>query len=236
MTCEVRSHVLMLPTYILVNKMLFISASQAKGTWGKLRNCFSNALKRRNAHKSGQAAKKYIPWKYEMQMAFLQPYMDSRQTHSNLSQAENASQYLQLPEEEFQIIEDSELENTEEHEGNERETGDILSVSSHSTNAENTSQSLPRNQQTPQRKKRPNPADEIVQIMKKKLELRIQKVSQRPENSPLLNNLNETDMFYLSMSKTVQKLPPLEQVHIRMELCRLVSEAEMSQLKSLNDN
>lgn len=43
-------------------------------------------------------------------------------------------------------------------------------------------------------------------------------------------------MFYLSMSKTVQKLPPLEQVRIRMELCRLVSEAEMSQLKSLHED
>lgn len=72
--------------------------------------------------------------------------------------------------------------------------------------------------------------------MKKNADLRSQKLSQRPENNTLSSNLNETDMFYLSMSKTVQKLPPFEQVRIRMELCRLVSEAEMSQLKSLNDN
>lgn len=65
--------------YILVTTIFFILASQAKDTWSKLRNCYSNALKRRNAHKSGQAAKKYVPWKYEMQMAFLQPYMDTRQ-------------------------------------------------------------------------------------------------------------------------------------------------------------
>lgn len=64
--------------------------------------------------------------------------------------------------------EDSELENAEELDGDETEGGESLSVTSPSENKENTSQSRPRNKQLSQRKKRPNPTEEIVEIMKKK--------------------------------------------------------------------
>lgn len=47
-------------------------------------------------------------------------------------------------------------------------------------------------------------------------------------------NLDSTEMFYLSMAKTVKKLPIIEQARIRMELCRLISEAEIRNLSSGN--
>lgn len=67
----------------------------------------------------------------------------------------------------------------------------------------------------------------MVQVLKNKSELEMQ----RAENK-FSNNLNATDMFYLSMSRTIQKLPELDQVRIRMELCKLVSDTEICQIQA----
>lgn len=52
--------------------MLFL-AEKAKDLWDKLRRCFYNAMSRRGDKKSGQAAKKMTPWKYEHQKSFILP-------------------------------------------------------------------------------------------------------------------------------------------------------------------
>lgn len=57
--------------------MLFL-AEKAKDLWDKLRRCFCNAVSRRRDKKSGQAAKKMTPWKYEHQMSFILPYLENR--------------------------------------------------------------------------------------------------------------------------------------------------------------
>nr|XP_049693457.1 transcription factor Adf-1-like [Helicoverpa armigera] len=58
---------------------------KCKDNWNKLRSCYVNALKCRKNKKSGQAAQFVPPWKYEERMSFLQPYMESRSTTTNLS-------------------------------------------------------------------------------------------------------------------------------------------------------
>lgn len=57
---------------------IFISGSVAKGKWDKLRRCFCNVRHRRREEiKTGIASKKSL-WKYELQMSFIIPFMDSR--------------------------------------------------------------------------------------------------------------------------------------------------------------
>lgn len=62
--------------YIIV----YIFRVAGKGVMGKIRTLlFYNTLKNRTKGKSGQAAKKYIAWKYEKEMSFIQPHFDTRQ-------------------------------------------------------------------------------------------------------------------------------------------------------------
>ncbi|CAK1590193.1 unnamed protein product [Parnassius mnemosyne] len=68
-----------------IDDLLSQLAEKCKDDWNKLRNSYVNALKRRKNKKSGQAAQFIPPWKYEAQMSFLQPFMESRSTTTNLS-------------------------------------------------------------------------------------------------------------------------------------------------------
>ncbi|KAI8441074.1 hypothetical protein MSG28_009338 [Choristoneura fumiferana] len=63
---------------------LHITVEECKERWRKLRNCFTNALKRR-LKKSGQALTNIVPWKYYAQMKFLLPHVEGRRSITNLS-------------------------------------------------------------------------------------------------------------------------------------------------------
>ncbi|KAB0800405.1 hypothetical protein PPYR_06145 [Photinus pyralis] len=200
------------------------SASQVKDMWSKLRNCYSNALKRRKFKKSGQAAKKYTPWKYEDEMSFLQPYFDTRPTQENLE--EHQSQAVEL----LHTANDNEEDNATE-EGNEDNDSDVDddNLERSSTSTVSTQSHITHNAPKvdhPRAKRTKNAADEMVSIMKKNAEQRMKKADAK-ENS----KLDESDMFYLSMSKNAKKLPEMDQAWIRLEICKLVSEAQMRHLQ-----
>ncbi|CAG5029833.1 unnamed protein product [Parnassius apollo] len=52
------------------------------------------------------------------------------------------------------------------------------------------------------------------------------------ENRKKKQELDEVDTFFLSMSKTMKKLPRLDQIRIKMDLLKAISEAEIKQLES----
>ncbi|KAL3278534.1 hypothetical protein HHI36_024238 [Cryptolaemus montrouzieri] len=58
------------------------SVEEVKNKWGKLRNCYTNALKRRS-RKSGQVTTNMVPWKFEKQMEFLLPHLERKSTSTN---------------------------------------------------------------------------------------------------------------------------------------------------------
>lgn len=66
--------------FLLFEKMsIFFLGNIAKQKWEKLRRCFCNARNRRKEEtKSGMASKKNSVWKYEPQMSFIIPYLESR--------------------------------------------------------------------------------------------------------------------------------------------------------------
>uniref|UniRef100_A0A6P7FTP1 Uncharacterized protein LOC114333893 n=1 Tax=Diabrotica virgifera virgifera TaxID=50390 RepID=A0A6P7FTP1_DIAVI len=137
-------------------------------------------------------------------MSFLIPSLEMRETCSNLETRTNDENILVEPDFEEHLTEL--LDDIEEL--TERERDEQISP------CYSPATSL----------KCQNPAHEMVQIMKKNAE----NYMKRYDND--VNNLDEVDMFYLSMAKTVKKLPPLEQAKIRMTLCQLVSEAEIRKI------
>ncbi|GFY66608.1 uncharacterized protein TNIN_403481 [Trichonephila inaurata madagascariensis] len=116
-----------------IGKDLGIPASQCKDMWRKLRNCYLNAINRRQ--------NKNIPkWKYEDEMSFLLPFIDVRSRRNGYRMFK---QYEQA----------------------------------------------------------------------------------RPVH-------DETEMFFLSISETVKRLPAVDQARIKMEVCKLVYESEIRQLEA----
>ncbi|CAF4927316.1 unnamed protein product [Pieris macdunnoughi] len=85
------------------NEVSVTPLEEVKNKWSKLRNCFTNALKRRRK-KSGQTAAKAVPWKFEKQMGFLLPYVEGRSTVTNLSKSNDGDSTQDF---EYQFSEES---------------------------------------------------------------------------------------------------------------------------------
>jgi hypothetical protein len=77
------------------------------------------------------------------------------------------------------------------------------------------------------RKNNDDSAKKIVEIMKANANFRKEKFEQKHA----IPQFDETDMFYLSMAKIAKRLPSTDQARSRMEVCRMVSEAEIKQME-----
>lgn len=77
---------------------------ECKEKWKKLRDCFRKAIKARKI-KSGAAAQKIRPWKFEQQMAFLLPHIEERTQVSSVPSP--ASQTTEKPDD---IADDEEID------------------------------------------------------------------------------------------------------------------------------
>ncbi|CAK1590191.1 unnamed protein product [Parnassius mnemosyne] len=66
-------------------------------------------------------------------------------------------------------------------------------------------------------------------MMKSSHDLRIHKHHSKQQED---NMTDETDLFFLSMSKAVKKLPKLDQTKIKLDLHTAVSEAEIRKLQT----
>ena len=88
---------------MLKNKSLLlffvVSAETAKDTWEKLWRCFLNALHRQQNTKSGNGVKKIVPWRFGLEMSFLLPSLDTKNTQSNVQKEENLED-IQIDEQE----------------------------------------------------------------------------------------------------------------------------------------
>ncbi|KAF9407527.1 hypothetical protein HW555_012483, partial [Spodoptera exigua] len=182
-----------------------VSIEKCKDNWAKLRNAYCSALKRRKT-KSGQAATQGTPWKYEDQMGFLRPYMEMRNTKTNLIPPSSPSTSVEtitseLPAESPEVPESPPDFRSESQQSN---------LSSYS-------------QRSSSSKKKPDLAD-IYDMMKTQHSLRQQK-----QQSKL--DLDETDMFFLSMSKAVKALPKLDQTKIKLDLHMAISQAEIRNIE-----
>ncbi|CAG4936720.1 unnamed protein product [Parnassius apollo] len=102
---------------------------------------------------------------------------------------------------------------------------------SESTQSDNSRPATPHtgsssHSQQPVRK--PNLQD-LYDMMKSSHDLRIHKHHSKQQQD---NMTDETDLFFLSMSKAVKKLPKLDQTKIKLDLHTAVSQAEIRKLQT----
>ncbi|VVC24938.1 MADF domain [Cinara cedri] len=225
-----------------IGRELQISGNEAKLRWNKLRRCYCNARNRRRVDtKSGIASKKKNYWKYEKQMSFILPFLENRKTHENLNesqaslglvteQGDLAEKFgeeidLQSPSDEFSHM-DVEIERNADANSDAIEkttSNDAKSVKKHY-------KAIKRNKK--QKCITDSPVKQMVDILKDSSALRkrrFEEKSVRPEISKTvpLQNMDDTDMFFLSMSKMTKQLPKVEQARIKLALSNSVLSAEV---------
>lgn len=76
--------------------------------------------------------------------------------------------------------------------------------------------------------RKPNLQD-LYDMMKSSHDLRIHKHNSKQQQDDMTD---ETDLFFLSMSKAVKKLPKLDQTKIKLDLHTAVSQAEIRKLQT----
>lgn len=85
-----------------------------------------------------------------------------------------------------------------------------------------------------QRRSTDTPSQQMVQILKENAELRKRKYEEKNSIRPLqsrttsiLENLDDTDLFFLSMAKMTKQMPKYEQAQIKLALSNSVLSAEL---------
>lgn len=198
-----------------VGRDMNLPASKCREIWSKLRNCYTNALKRRIIAQNGQPLKKYPKWKYADQMSFLVPYMVMRANQdANSSDISDAA---------YETQHDNYLDDSSQHQDADYRSQGAFELYPCSPSVGSG-----------QKRKKPTEisAEEMFQILETNASMQKEKDLKKLD----IPNLDSTEMFYLSMAKTVKKLPIIEQARIRMELCRLISEAEIRNLSTGNSS
>ncbi|KAJ8936729.1 hypothetical protein NQ318_007089 [Aromia moschata] len=213
-------------------------AENAKEKWNKLRRCFWNAINRRRCKKSGRASRKLIPWKFQHQMQFLLPFLESRATHGNIEEYESQMSHNSIS---ADLKQEYDIQNEE----NEDLTVDMETENEHSlvetdtTEEQNVGKEKSDNEtievlENLKRQKRAkldvhNPVQQIIEIMKENANLKKAKYENKIAYNKSISvpDMDETDMFFLSMSRMTKQLPRFEQSKIKLALSNVVLQAEM---------
>ncbi|XP_035209649.1 uncharacterized protein LOC118184107 [Stegodyphus dumicola] len=173
--------------------------------WRKLRNCYLNAINRRQG--------KNIPkWKYEDEMSFLLPFIEIRSPENDTELHSQSSSLSNL--------------SVSYNEGN-------VDNSMFSEREDSPEMILPGTSNLIPKKEPEDEMHDVLPAPKRKINFRRDRVVERPVSNTVHD---ETEMFFLSISETVKRLPPIDQAKIKMELCKLVYEAEIRQLESRSGN
>ncbi|XP_038210365.1 uncharacterized protein LOC119831164 [Zerene cesonia] len=187
-----------------ISKQLNIPVDDIKTKWSKLRNCYTNALKRRRKNSSLAQS---TPWKYEQTMKFLLPYMISRKRRSTSGVDNNVILYdFDSLKEEPCSDDDRPLSRTSSHVSDPIECNVYKSPSP----------------------SRQNENDELVDRSSIKVINRLNDVNRKRKYE-----MDENDYFFLSMSMQLKKLPESDQADIKFKLHKLIYEAEKERLNSV---
>ncbi|GFU15337.1 BESS domain-containing protein [Nephila pilipes] len=182
-----------------IGKDLGIPASQCKDMWRKLRNCYLNAINRRQ--------NKNIPkWKYEDEMSFLLPFIDVRSSDNDMELHSQSSGINNI--------------SGSYHEG-------TIDNSMLSEREDSSEMILPETSSFVPKKEPDDENMDIMSIARRRTTFRAFK--QYEQTRPVHD---ETEMFFLSISETVKRLPAVDQARIKMEVCKLVYESEIRQLEA----
>ncbi|XP_076672095.1 uncharacterized protein LOC143371109 isoform X2 [Andrena cerasifolii] len=221
-----------------IGRELKIPGNKAKECWDKLRRCFCNAKnRRRDDTKNGTASKKKSCWKYEQQMSFIIPFLESRKTHGKLNRSQTSVNLATEPE---GVSEKSKAElrhidlDTESELGiQDNQAADDEAAFNDAGTIETRYEAMKLLHNKKQKQQIDTPAQQMVHILEESSAVRkrpYEEGSMRPKTSKttsLLETLDDTDMFFLSMSRMTKQLPKVEQSQIKLALSNSVLLAEV---------
>jgi len=156
-----------------------------------------------------------VPWRFDLEMSFLLPSLETKNTQSNIQKEENLED-VQTDEQE---TDEPEVNIYEIPEGQGNITREETSSASHVDSHTQGYFSMKRKQQA-----RDSTIQQVVNVMKENSYLR----QRRHEEKTTIRDMDETDMFFLSMAKMTKKLPSLEQAKIKLQLSQAVLHAQIA--------
>ena len=181
----------------------FFTAETIRITWDKLRRCYINAINRRRNKREVQ--KKISHWKYEQEMSFLLPFINTRKTHEKIK--------------EETFLENQNFEEIDYSQDQDCVSEKVFVESSEISSRPQTEELDPNIQQWDHINKR-----ELSASSGSESDLKDNRVFNKYKK---VEELDETDMFYLSMARMSKTLPLLEQAQIKLQLSNSVLQAQI---------
>ncbi|KAL4101263.1 hypothetical protein QTP88_021283 [Uroleucon formosanum] len=219
-----------------IGKELKISGNLAKQRWENLSRSFCNARnRRRDESKSGSAYKKKSSWKFEQQMSFIIPFLESRKTQGNLNESNLFAEPENLSEESEaeDLASFSPLNRENEQDSQADQTSDFHSAFKESDILEKRNEPVETLKRFKKQKQHTTPAGQLVELIKESSALRKRQHEEKKTHQAaikpdsVLDTLDDTDLFFLGMSRMMKQLPKVEQSQIKLQLSNSVLSAEI---------
>ncbi|VEN55267.1 unnamed protein product [Callosobruchus maculatus] len=194
--------------------------SACKEKWSRLRDNYRKALRFRKG-KSGDAAVKTKPYKFEAEMSFLKKYLPDRDQKTNLTEPSTSAVNSPIPSED---AEDDRMGDTENL-SDDSEPGTPITPSNNSSLFQATPTAPPRS--APKRKKvqpENTQPSSVAGVLEKYLRT----------HAPTNSKGNSLTQFFLAMADTAQSFPPEVQIDVKGKIFNIIQEAEFKCLQLRN--
>lgn len=205
----------------LTTLVRFFLGGTCKTRWNNIRDTYRKSLKR-NATKSGQAAKKVKVYKYSNILSFLQQYLDERDTLSTIEdQTSDTQQQLPVEEQPADTTDDDDL--TELVLGNET-TKEQVPTTTTDANSNTTFRLPPKRPLKPMKKNTANTNNNEESASSKLMDFIIKdKEKPKPAEHPV-------DVFLTAMAPSLKTLSPYNWHLAKSEIFGVVQKYELKTL------
>lgn len=182
-----------------------------------MRDNHRDAIKRQSSTRSGQAAKQTSQWKYQKVMEFLLPHMQNRKRTSNFR---NDSESIRSPNHDNDTQMSAPSVTTHDQMSNDSEQNQLEDLLSDATQSTQSSGFFSNSK----RRKSEDVSELLTQFQNNNL----QRMKEKAELKQMLtasDDLDDLDHFFLSMSKTLKKLPNYLQLKVKRTAMNALLEA-----------
>lgn len=222
---------------ISIKNVRFFPVAVCKKTWTNLRDSFRRAMKKKRETKSGQAASKIKKWRYEDEMSFLLPFMQERDTCSNLKDVSDDENEDEPNEDENDDRVDNRNDNAEDNRNDKEDDrnddkdddkSDDVNEESHAENEKKKKQKeINRKIITKVARNKGNTQPETASavMMKYLLDKKTAKAQTPPIQQP-----SAIDSFFSSIAATVKNFSPYYQNIAKSQIFSIITDLEMKQI------
>ncbi|XP_011138129.1 probable ATP-dependent helicase PF08_0048 isoform X2 [Harpegnathos saltator] len=216
-----------------------------KKTWTNLRDSFRRALKKKRKIKSGQAASKIKKWRFEDEMSFLLPFMQERDTCSNLEDISDDDNENELNEDEYDDKNDDRGDDQNDNRGDDRnndkgddrngnknddDKDDDVDEELHIENEKKKKEEVNRkiiNVARNKGKRYQTQAETASPVMMKYM---LDKKTAKEQITRPSQQSSAVDTFFASIALTVKSFSPYYQNIAKSQIFSIISNLEMKQI------